>query len=126
MVVNRLGGRFTDESLGDEVSNQATLRQPASRAVLICDERVHTTFAATAPYPHGQVVDRIAAAKAAGGKYASTRTMEELVDVIAGWGVPRRALAATIEQWAAAAGGAEAALEPPRAVRPDPLADPPC
>ncbi len=125
MLVNRLGRRFTDESLGDEVSNQATLRQPASRAVLVCDERVHTAFAATAPYPHGQVVDRIAAAKAAGGRYASTRTIEELVDVIAGWGVARRALAATIEQWAAAAEGDEAALDVPRVVRPEPLIDPP-
>ncbi len=84
LLVNRLGHRFTDESLGDEVSNQATLYQPDSKAVLICDERIHTTFAATAPYPHGQVVDRIAAAQAAGGRYSRTDTKEEMLDVVAG------------------------------------------
>jgi succinate dehydrogenase/fumarate reductase flavoprotein subunit len=97
ILVNRLGLRFTDESLGDEVSNQATLRQPGSRAVLLCDERIRTAFAVTAPYPHGQVIDRMAAAQAAGGRYASARTKEELVDVVAGWGVARKALAATLD-----------------------------
>ena len=125
MLANRLGHRFTDESLGDEVSNQATLRQPGSRAVLLCDERIHTTYAATAPYPHGQVVDRIAAADAAGGRHASKRTMEELLDAVADWGVPVRALASTLDQWAAAAAGDKTALDVPRGVRPEPFLDPP-
>jgi succinate dehydrogenase/fumarate reductase flavoprotein subunit len=125
LLVNRLGRRFTDESLGDEVSNQATLRQPESKAVVICDERVHNTFAATAPYPHGQVIDRIAAAEAAGGRYVSTRTQEEMVDAVAGWGVPPLALAKTLDQWAAAAAGDEGALEIPRALRPERIIDPP-
>jgi succinate dehydrogenase/fumarate reductase flavoprotein subunit len=125
LLVNRLGRRFTDESLGDEVSNQATLRQPGSRAVLLCDERIHTTYAATAPYPHGQVIDRIAAADAAGGWHASMGTMEKLLDAVAHWGVAERALASTLDQWAAAAAGDETALDIPRAVRPEPLLDPP-
>jgi len=125
LLVNRLGHRFTDESLGDEVSNQATLHQPDSKAVLICDERIHTTFAATAPYPHGQVIDRIAAAQAAGGRYAMTRTKEEMLDAVAGWGVAPLALAKTLDQWADAAAGDEFALEIPRAVRPEPIIDPP-
>jgi succinate dehydrogenase/fumarate reductase flavoprotein subunit len=125
LLVNRLGHRFTDESLGDEVSNQATLHQPASKAVLICDERIHTTYAATAPYPHGQVVDRIEAAKVAGGRYATTQTTEEMLDAVAGWGVPPLALAKTLDHWAAAAAGDEFALEIPRAVRPEPIIDPP-
>jgi succinate dehydrogenase/fumarate reductase flavoprotein subunit len=125
MLVNRLGRRFTDESLGDEVSNQATLRQPGSRAVLLCDERIHTTYAATAPYPHGQMIDRIAAADAAGGWHVSKRTMDELLDAVADWGVAERALAGTLDQWAAAAAGDQTALDIPRAVRPEPFADPP-
>ena len=125
LLVNRLGHRFTDESLGDEVSNQATLRQPDSKAVLICDERVHTTFAATAPYPHGQVIDRIAAAEAAGGRYATTHTKEQMLDAVAGWGVAPLALANTLDAWAAAAAGDEFALEIPRAVRPEPIVAPP-
>ena len=125
LLVNRLGHRFTDESLGDEVSNQATLHQPDSKAVLICDERVHTTLAAMAPYPHGQVIDRIAAAQAAGGRYATTGTKEEIVDAVASWGVPPLALAKTLDQWEAAATGDESAFEIPRAVRPEPIVDPP-
>jgi succinate dehydrogenase/fumarate reductase flavoprotein subunit len=125
ILVNRLGQRFTDESLGDEVSNQATLRQPGSRAVLICDERIHTTFAATAPYPHGQVIDRIAEAEAAGGRCGRARTLKELVEVAAGWGVVRHALAATLDQCAAAAAGDESALDVPRAMPPEPFVEPP-
>jgi succinate dehydrogenase/fumarate reductase flavoprotein subunit len=122
ILVNRLGKRFTDESLGDEVSNQATLRQPGSRAVLLCDERIHATFAATEPYPHGQVIDRIAEAEAVGGRYASARTFNELVDAVAGWGVARRALAATLDECMAAAAGDESALELTRATPPEPFA----
>lgn len=125
ILVNGLGHRFTDESLGDEVSNQATLRQPGSRAVLICDERIHMTFAATAPYPHGQVIDRIAEAKAAGGRSASARTLKELVDVVSGWGVARRALYATLDQCTAATAGDASALDVPRALPPEPLTEPP-
>src|SRR6202165_2311666 len=125
ILVNRLGHRCTDESLGDEVSNQATLRQPVSRAVLLCDQRIRATFAATAPYPHGQVVDRIAAAEEVGGRCASTRTMEELVDVVVDWGVARRALVETLEQCAAAASGDVSALAVPRAVLPELVFDPP-
>lgn len=101
LLVNRLGRRFTDESLGDEVSNQATLRQPGARGVLICDQKVRNTYAATAPYPHGQVVDRIAAAEAAGGRFARTRTLDELVDAVTEWGVQRHGLAETLQDWPA-------------------------
>jgi succinate dehydrogenase/fumarate reductase flavoprotein subunit len=125
VLVNRLGLRFTDESLGDEVSNQATLRQPGSRAVLICDERIHSTFAATAPYPHGQVIDRIAEAEAVGGRCARAGTMKKLLEVVVGWGVARQALLETINQCAAAAAGDESALAIPRAVPPPRLSEPP-
>ena len=125
MLVNRQGRRFTDESLGDEVSNQATLRQPGARAVLVCDERIRTAFAVTAPYPHGQVIDRMAAAQAAGGRYASARTKGELIEAVSSWGVARRTLAATIDQWAAASAGDDDALDVARATRPEPFLDPP-
>jgi len=125
LLVNSLGRRFTDESLGDEVSNQATLRQPGARAVLICDQAVRTRYAATAPYPHGQVVDRIAAAEAAGGRFARAGTLTQLLDAVAGWGVVRRGLNETLESWAVAAEGADANLDAPREVPPEPLSEPP-
>jgi succinate dehydrogenase/fumarate reductase flavoprotein subunit len=125
ILINRHGRRFTDESLGDEVSNQATLRQPGSRAVLLCDERIHTERAATAPYPHGAVVDRLAAAETVGGRFARAKTRVALIDAVASWGVPRRALQATLDQCAAAAAGDVGALDVPRAKPFQPLATAP-
>jgi hypothetical protein len=66
-VVNRRGRRFTDESLGDEVSNQAALRQPGCRAVLL--------------------FDRVAAAWATTCRFAGAGTRRELVDAVAARGV---------------------------------------
>jgi succinate dehydrogenase/fumarate reductase flavoprotein subunit len=99
LLVNRLGRRFTDESLGDETSNQAVLRQPGARAVLVFDQRVRA--GASAPYPHGQVVDRVAAAEATGCRSARAGTVAQLVDAVAGWGVDRAGLAGTLGGWPA-------------------------
>ncbi len=97
ILVNREGRRFTDEALGDEVSNQATLRQPGSRAVLICGERVHLERAAAAPYPHGAVVDRLAAAEAVGARFARAGSRGALVEAVGSWGAPRSILQETLE-----------------------------
>src|SRR5258706_2167226 len=87
ILVNRLGLQFTDESLGDEVSNQATLRQPGSRAVLLCDERIRAAFAVTAPYPHFQVIDRTSPAGYGVALAVRYRTHDESRVVGWGWGV---------------------------------------
>ena len=125
LLVNRLGRRFSDESLGDEVSNQATLRQPGARAVLICDQAIRTRYAAAAPYPHGQVVDRVAAAEMAGGRFVRAGTLRELLDAVAGWGVARSGLAETLDCWAAAACDGDPPPDAPRARPPEPLSEPP-
>ncbi|HXM58859.1 MAG TPA: FAD-dependent oxidoreductase [Candidatus Dormibacteraeota bacterium] len=96
VLVNRLGRRFTDESLGDEVSNQAVLRQPGVRAVLCFDHGVRTRWAAAAPYPHGQVVDRAAAAEASGGRFVRAGSPAELIDAVVSWGVARGPLAGSL------------------------------
>ena len=70
VLVNRLGRRYTDESLGDEVANQMTLRQPGARGVLLCDERVRRERVIGAPYPHGQVIDRFERARSPGARIA--------------------------------------------------------
>jgi succinate dehydrogenase/fumarate reductase flavoprotein subunit len=87
ILVNAGGHRFTDESRGDETSNQAVLHEPEGRAVLICDERVRRERAVGAPYPHGQVIDRFAAAAEAGGRLARADTIAGLVERVAAWGV---------------------------------------
>jgi succinate dehydrogenase/fumarate reductase flavoprotein subunit len=106
VLVNRAGVRFCDETLGDEVSNQAVLRQPSRRAVLICDAAVRRA-AVAAPYPHGAVVDRLAAAEAAGARLASTATAEELAVEVGAWGVDAAALRQTL------AAAADRLREPP-------------
>jgi succinate dehydrogenase/fumarate reductase flavoprotein subunit len=99
VLVNRAGERFCDETLGDEVSNQAVLRQPGRCAVLVCDAAVRRA-AVGAPYPHGGVVDRFAAAAAAGARMAEAATADALVDAVAPWGVD----GARLRQTFAAAG----------------------
>ena len=91
VIVNRLGRRFTDESLGDEVSNQFVLHQPGKRAVLIWDDEVHQQRALAVPYPSGMALDRHAEATELGARTAQTDTLGELVQVVAGWGSIRRA-----------------------------------
>jgi len=103
LLVNRLGRRFTDETLGDETSNQAVLRQPGARAVLVFDQRVRGGPAASAPYPHGRLIDRVAAAEASGCRLARGQTVAGLVDAVAAWGVDRAALDLTLRGWAAEA-----------------------
>jgi succinate dehydrogenase/fumarate reductase flavoprotein subunit len=95
VLVNRDGRRFCDETLGDEVSNQAVLRQPGRRAVLVCDDAVRRAAVAP-PYPHGGVVDRFAAAAAAGARMAEANSAEELADRVAGWGVDAPTLGQTL------------------------------
>jgi succinate dehydrogenase/fumarate reductase flavoprotein subunit len=87
ILVNVHGRRFTDESRGDEVTNQLVLREPEGRAVLICDERVRREHAVGPPYPHGQVVDRFAAAAEAGGRLVHAESAAELAARVSEWGV---------------------------------------
>src|SRR2546426_5057552 len=66
ILVNLRGRRFCDESQGDEVSNQALLPQPEARGVLLCDQRVRTTYVVAEPFPNAGGIDRFAEAVAAG------------------------------------------------------------
>jgi succinate dehydrogenase/fumarate reductase flavoprotein subunit len=78
LLLNRAGRRFTCEAWGDEVSNQALLRQPGMRATLVCDERVRREHVVAAPYPHGQVVDRFELARARGASPVKADSLDAL------------------------------------------------
>ena len=125
ILVNRHGRRFIDESLGDEYSNQDILGQPDSRAILLADEETRRTYVVTAPYPHGEVVDRFAAGAEAGANYAVAATVEGLVEQVAAWGVPAGTLRATLDAYDRAAAGEEVPLDAPMPARPAPLRVPP-
>lgn len=96
VLVNRDGRRYTDESLGDDVANQMTLRQPGGRGFLLCDERVRRERVIGPPYPHGQVIDRFAEARTLGARVESAASLDALADVLVGWGVDREGLRATL------------------------------
>jgi succinate dehydrogenase/fumarate reductase flavoprotein subunit len=102
VLVNTGGRRFAEEWRGDEVSNQATLRQPGARALLLFDERVRAEHAVGPPYPHGQVVDRLALASAAGAHVARAPTLKRLLAGMSGWGYDAAGLAETLRDRGAA------------------------
>lgn len=121
VIVNRQGRRFTDESLGDEVSNQFVLRQPGRRAVLMWDDQVQQERALAVPYPSGMALDRHAEATRLGARTAEESTLEELVETVAGWGVDRAGLTETLENYQTVSQGGSAALDAPLPERPSPL-----
>jgi succinate dehydrogenase/fumarate reductase flavoprotein subunit len=99
ILVNRLGRRYHDEALGDEVANQLTLRQPGARGLLLCDESVRRERVVGAPYPHGQVIDRFEHARGLGARIASAPTVEELVARVGEWGVDTSGLRDTLARY---------------------------
>ena len=115
VLVNRLGRRFVDESLGDHISTQETVKQPGSRAVLLCDERIVRDYVMP-PFVRGMDagVDKLAAGGEAGARYAARGSLRELIDVVATWGVDRSALAATVDDYNRLAETERLALDPPR------------
>jgi len=125
ILVNRHGRRFIDESLGDEFSNQAVLAEPDGRAILLADDDTRRRFVVTAPYPHGEVVDRFAAAAEAGGNRAVADTVDALVDSIAGWGVPAATLRATLDAYGRSAAGEPVVIDAPMPKVAAPLVVPP-
>lgn len=125
IVVNSRGRRFCDESLGDEVINQATLRQPGARAVLICDERIRREHAMGPPYPHGQPIDRFAVAREVGARLVRADTLEGLTRAVGALGVDGAGLRRTLADYASAADGEAVALDAPLPASPAKLNDPP-
>ena len=99
ILVNRLGRRYHDEALGDEVANQLTLRQPGARGVLLCDERVRRERVVGAPYPHGQVIDRFEHARGLGARITDADSVEALVAHVGEWGVDTAALERTLDAY---------------------------
>jgi succinate dehydrogenase/fumarate reductase flavoprotein subunit len=86
LLVNTAGERFTDETLGDHINNQETLRQPGARGVLIGDERTRREHVLSAYIPGMVVLDKLEFAGAAGAHYATAPTVAELAAQIGAWG----------------------------------------
>jgi succinate dehydrogenase/fumarate reductase flavoprotein subunit len=113
VLIDLLGRRFCDEALGDALNTQAVLRQRDARAVLLCDERVRTRYVVTAPYEHGEVIDRFATSIENGARYATARTLDGLADELATWGIPPANVRRTLGAYHAAARGEAVELDAP-------------
>jgi succinate dehydrogenase/fumarate reductase flavoprotein subunit len=126
ILVNERGERFFDESrsLADETAPSEIVQQPNGRAVLLMDRRIHDDEAldGRSPQPAGTNFDNAAAI----GLSAKADTLEALADQVAAWGISRRGLVATVEEFnAAVAAGKGAELRVPRTRSPFGLVEPP-
>jgi fumarate reductase flavoprotein subunit len=130
IALNRLGLRFTDESLGvlDEHNAQLGSRQPEGRYHLVFDEgirRRHVSTSAGLPGVLGsQVSDRLAFVEALGGTVLRAESLEELARKLDDDGVPAENVLDTVRQYNAATDPIRA-LFPPRQRDHEPLVEPP-
>lgn len=123
VLVNRLGRRFVDETVGDHLSTMATLEQPDARALLVCDERVHRDWMLK-PYVEGlEPTDKFALAYRHGARCAAAESLEEFADLPPEWGYPGEAVRDTLESFNEQCRAGTPA--PPRRRDSVPLADPP-
>jgi hypothetical protein len=85
LLLDRLGHRFTDESLGDEISNQALFRA-GGEALLVWDNYIQQEIVLK-PYPPGSPgEDRFDLVRKRGGFAAVADSPPELADAAAAWG----------------------------------------
>ena len=99
VLVNRLGRRFVDETVGDHLSTMATLEQPDARALLACDERVHREWMLK-PYVKGlEPIDKFALAYHHGARCAVAESLDEFADLPPEWGHPGEAVRDTLESF---------------------------
>jgi hypothetical protein len=123
VIVNHHGRRFTDESLGDHISNQA-MGRAAGPALLLMDERIRAKHAVTGVLRGQLPIDRLAVAAQHGAHVASAPTLNELAKLVAPWGYHTDSIIATVTAFnALPAGGVVDGI--PRRSGHDPLMQPP-
>lgn len=104
ILVNLRGERFIDETLGDELLNQALTFQPEAKGVLIFDDFVRRTEGTEEPFPGLGTVDRYQIAADAGAVRAQADNLPGLLEEVSSWGIDESNLKATVESYEAAAG----------------------
>jgi succinate dehydrogenase/fumarate reductase flavoprotein subunit len=103
VLLNARGERFIDETLGDEILNQALLDQPDARGILVFDDEVRRVHATAEPFPGLGVLDRYAAGAAAGARTAEAPSLGALVEAMTEiFGTPADTVRATLEGYARA------------------------
>lgn len=126
VALNLRGERFTDESLGDELTNQALARQPEALGFLIFDAMCYTDHVLRPHVPDGAARDPLVTVPQAGGVVLEAASIGELATRLAAYGVPPSVAQATLEQYdAAIAAGRPDALPVPRRAEHHRLCRPP-
>jgi succinate dehydrogenase/fumarate reductase flavoprotein subunit len=121
VLANLRGERFTDESQGDEMNAQAAVRQDQAAVFGILDAAIYEQRILA----HRSGIDRIAEARAIGGRVATAATLDALAEQVAAWGVHRDTLARTLSDYnRAMAEDTDAPLPVPRAQHHAPLRQP--
>jgi succinate dehydrogenase/fumarate reductase flavoprotein subunit len=99
LLLNTSGSRFTDETLGDHVNNQRTLRQPESRAIIVGDEHVRQTYVKSAYIKGMDVLDKLEFAAQSGAHYAVADSIAALARQVDLWGYNARAVEETVTEY---------------------------
>jgi succinate dehydrogenase/fumarate reductase flavoprotein subunit len=109
------GKRFTDESLGDSVSNQMVLRLPDAKALLVCSDATRRNPGVTTlQMPR---FDKFELAEKRGANVASADTPEKLAAAVAGWGFDAAGVRRTLADYDVACAAGAPLLPPRRAGR---------
>jgi len=103
IMVNRLGQRFCDESLGDHQNAQRILEQPGGRALLLFDEAVRQEEARTILAGTATPIDKVQIAIDEGAHVVVADSWEEVFRQAGAWGFAA-AGRATVEAYNRAAG----------------------
>jgi succinate dehydrogenase/fumarate reductase flavoprotein subunit len=96
VLINRLGQRFVDETVGDHLNTLALLEQPGTRALLIYDEFVHRNWMLK-PYVRGlEPIDKFALSYRHGARAATADLLEEFAELPPEWDYPGEAVHRTL------------------------------
>ncbi len=98
VLVNQRGERFTDESEGDEMNAQATALESEALAYMIYDHDVYSQHGIVKGIGD-RVVNKFYESKAMGAPAATADTIEELVEIMQGWGVYAPGVLETVRQY---------------------------
>jgi hypothetical protein len=124
LLLGPSGRRVTDESLGDEVTNQALFAASAD-AILVWDEYVQREVVLH-PYPPGSPgEDRFALVRDKGGWTATADTIDGLASQVEPWGFDGDGVRATIADYNASVTSAPERLTPTRMWNDRPMAEAP-
>ncbi len=99
LLLNRAGNRFTDETYGDHVSNQALLAEDGARGIILGDEYVRRTYVKSAYIEGMDVIDKLELARDSGANYAIADSFAEVAGEAARWGYDADQIQTTVEEY---------------------------